>query len=243
MTADLHTLTGAYAVDALSDVERAEFDRHVTACPACRQEVRELRATAALLADAVAVQPPERLRTRVLADVTGTRQLSPRVLASRERGRLAKAWQTRVALIAAAASALAMVVLGLQTAVSERQRDIAHEQLSAVNSVLTAPDASSGKSSQNGGVTVVASRAQGKAVVLAGGLPALDSRHVYQVWLIGSDGASSAGLLQPDGPGRMRPLLADLPAGTEQVGITVEPAGGSRAPTTPATATISLDGH
>ncbi|WP_103337818.1 zf-HC2 domain-containing protein [Amycolatopsis sp. CA-126428] len=42
-TADLHTLTGAYAVNALSDLERAQFDRHLNECDACRLEVRELQ--------------------------------------------------------------------------------------------------------------------------------------------------------------------------------------------------------
>ena len=40
MSADLHTLTGAYAADALSDTEQLAFERHLTACPACAQEVR-----------------------------------------------------------------------------------------------------------------------------------------------------------------------------------------------------------
>ncbi|MYS19098.1 Putative zinc-finger, partial [Streptomyces sp. DvalAA-14] len=65
--ADLHTLTGAYAVGALPDREAAEFGRHLARCQACAQEVRELRETAARLALAVAEVPPAGLRTRVLA--------------------------------------------------------------------------------------------------------------------------------------------------------------------------------
>ena len=41
MSADLHTLTGAYAADALSGTERLAFERHLDDCPACAQEVRE----------------------------------------------------------------------------------------------------------------------------------------------------------------------------------------------------------
>ncbi|EOD68417.1 zf-HC2 domain-containing protein, partial [Amycolatopsis vancoresmycina] len=61
MTAELHTLTGAYALDAVSDVERAEFERHLGACAACRQEVAELRATGARLGVAASADPPPSL--------------------------------------------------------------------------------------------------------------------------------------------------------------------------------------
>ena len=39
---DLHKLTGAYAVDALDDIERARFEQHLAACEDCRAEVVEL---------------------------------------------------------------------------------------------------------------------------------------------------------------------------------------------------------
>ena len=40
---DIHALSGAYAVDALDDIERAQFERHLAECPACRSEVDSLR--------------------------------------------------------------------------------------------------------------------------------------------------------------------------------------------------------
>src|SRR5918997_984458 len=46
---DIHALSGAYAVDALDDVERAGFERHLTGCAACRAEVPSLREAAAAL--------------------------------------------------------------------------------------------------------------------------------------------------------------------------------------------------
>ena len=47
MSTDLHTLSGAYAVDALSDEEARLFDTHLEGCQACRDEVRELQDAAA----------------------------------------------------------------------------------------------------------------------------------------------------------------------------------------------------
>mgnify|MGYP001075161223 CR=1 FL=1 len=38
MSTDLHTLSGAYAIDALSEEEARQFDRHLEECPSCREE-------------------------------------------------------------------------------------------------------------------------------------------------------------------------------------------------------------
>ena len=77
MSADLHTLTGAYAAHALSDTERLAFERHLDACPACAREVRELEATSACLGAAVAAPPPPELWERIRAEALVTRQLPP----------------------------------------------------------------------------------------------------------------------------------------------------------------------
>jgi anti-sigma-K factor RskA len=84
---DMHVLTGSYVLDALSEAERAEFERHLQRCPSCESEVRGLRETAARLAIAKTVRPPAQLEERVLAATYRTRQLPP--LGS-ERFRLAR---------------------------------------------------------------------------------------------------------------------------------------------------------
>jgi anti-sigma-K factor RskA len=110
----------------------------------------------------------------------------------------------------------------------------------SVDSVLSAPDASAIQGTGQGSATLVVSRSRNQAVLLASGLPALDSGHAYQVWLIGTGGARSAGLMQPESPDRMRPMLAELAPGIDRIGITVEPAGGSGGPTNPAVSMIPL---
>ncbi|HEY1175361.1 MAG TPA: zf-HC2 domain-containing protein, partial [Phytomonospora sp.] len=52
MSDDVHTLVGAYALDALDDLDRARVERHLGRCPSCAGEAAELTATAARLADA-----------------------------------------------------------------------------------------------------------------------------------------------------------------------------------------------
>src|SRR2546423_672923 len=77
MRDDLHVLTGSYALDAVSEVEREEFERHLQHCPTCEAEVRGLRETAARLALACAMTPPARMERQVLAAAFPTRQLPP----------------------------------------------------------------------------------------------------------------------------------------------------------------------
>ncbi|MGH3167691.1 MAG: zf-HC2 domain-containing protein, partial [Trebonia sp.] len=52
---ELHLLTGAYAAAALTGAELAEFERHLTWCEPCAEEVRGLRETTARLGMATAI--------------------------------------------------------------------------------------------------------------------------------------------------------------------------------------------
>ncbi|MBK3637931.1 zf-HC2 domain-containing protein, partial [Streptomyces sp. MBT97] len=76
-TAELHSLTGAYALHALSDDEHEAFERHLAHCEPCAQESAELSATAARLGLAASATPLPVLRERVLRRITTVRQEAP----------------------------------------------------------------------------------------------------------------------------------------------------------------------
>ncbi|MFC4086215.1 anti-sigma factor, partial [Amycolatopsis samaneae] len=141
-------------------------------------------------------------------------------------------------------AAAGVTVLGVVTADTGQRLDTAQRQQTAISSVLTASDAVTIRNTTPGsvadGTTVVRSRGQGKLVMFATGFPAIDPAHAYQVWLIGPDGPHSAGLLPPSTTQRPEPMLAAIPPGADRVGITVEPAGGSTHPTSPAVAMLAL---
>ncbi len=219
---DLHVLAGSYVLDAVSDAEHEEFDRHLQHCPVCEAEVRGLRETAARLALARAVAPPARMEQRVLAATYRTRQLPP---LPRDQARAARKFPRRLAVLAAAASVAAAVALGVTELAAQHQLDRARE--TAIARVVTAPDArvETGRTSAGGSVTVVASAALREAVVSTTGMAALPSGRVYQVWVMSPSGARSAGLLHGTS------LLAAVVPG-DRIGITVEPAGGTARPTT-----------
>ena len=77
MSDDIHALSGAYAVDALDDVEREQFERHLAGCSACQAEVASLVAAATSLSSLSDVAPPPSLRAKVLQGITTVRPLPP----------------------------------------------------------------------------------------------------------------------------------------------------------------------
>ena len=249
MRGDLHVLTGSYVLDAISDTEREEFERHLQHCPACEAEVRGMRETAARLALACAVTPPARMEQQVLAATYRTRQLPPlsadrprRALSRRALPRRASsrsafprgAVTRRVAVLAAAASVAVAAALGITQLSAQHQLDQA--RATAIARVVTAPDAhvATARTSVGGSVTVVTSAALREAVVSASGMASLPSSRVYQVWVMSPSGARSAGLMHGSS------LLASAVRPGDRIGITVEPADGTARPTTTPVAVLPV---
>jgi anti-sigma-K factor RskA len=259
---ELHTLTGAYALDALDGAERDRFIRHLHRCQVCDNEVRGMRDTAARLGMAVAAVPPAYLRERVLAAAASTRQLPPETQPLPARGALLarwpiwsrparpagrsgparESWLPRPAALLAAAAAAVAIVLGVTQVVTQRELGHAQAQTQAVESVLSAPDAQlvMRRTSAGGWATVVVSPSQHALVLTTSGLPALSAAKVYEVWYMKPGDDRPAGLLSTSAPGRTTPLLADHLVAGDQIGVTVEPAGGTSRPTTAPILLMSL---
>jgi anti-sigma-K factor RskA len=111
--------------------------------------------------------------------------------------------------------------------------------------LLSAPDAlvASAATSAGGTATVVASRRAAAMVFTSVGLPALPPASVYELWFIGAGGARPAGLIPSAPPGTEEstpPVLASGLSGGDAIGVTVEPAGGSTAPTTSPIVVLTL---
>ena len=238
---ELHLLTGAYAVDALTGAELDEFEKHLHRCPSCAEEVRELRETAARLGLSTAIEPPSWMRRQVLTAASRTRQLPPsdgRLLnrdGPRRGDRLRRSLPRTVAGIAGVAMAAAIVVLAVLQVSTRDQLQRAQQASQQLAAVLTAPDARHLTSSTTAGgtVTAIISPHYREAVVTAANLPAPADAEVYQLWVMTPSGAArSAGLLSGGGAGVTAPLLAAGLQPGDRLGITVEPAGGTSQPTT-----------
>jgi anti-sigma factor RsiW len=242
MSADLHTLTGAYAACALSDTERVAFERHLGACPACDQEVRELTETAARLGAAAAAPPPAALRDRVMAEVGVTRQLPPVVGRAGRRRHPDRGRRRFPPLLAVAAAVLvAAVSLTVVDLRPQGRSGRGEAPVDLVAAVLAAPDARrvAAMAGGAGEAAVVVSRQRGRAVFLAAGLPPSPAARSYQLWVVGPSGPRPAGLVEAGG-GRVTRLLDGPVAGTEQVAMTVERRGGSARPTSEPVVVVDL---
>ncbi|MBA8823145.1 anti-sigma-K factor RskA [Saccharopolyspora lacisalsi] len=251
MSTDMATLTGAYAVDALTEIERARFERHLAACGDCAQEVRELRETVTRLGLAAETAPPEDLKRRVLAEVSRTGQSPPgggETGHRRQILRSASPWGMRLTAAAAVVGvALAATFGGLAWHSQQELAQARHrfEQVSessmAMARLMEAPDARVVVTSQNGmKATTVMSEQLHRAMFMSTGIEQPPAGHSYQLWFLGPFGATSAGLIQQDRAGRVEPLVAPMPKATTAMGVTLEPAGGSSEPTNDPMMTMSL---
>ena len=122
--------------------------------------------------------------------------------------------------------------------------DAARSADAEIAAVLSAADAriASAATSAGGTATVVASRRGGTVVFTSSGMPALPPSSVYELWFIGSAGVRPAGLVPtPDRAGAAAVLvLASGLSSDDAVGVTVEPAGGTSAPTTTPIVVLTL---
>jgi anti-sigma-K factor RskA len=227
MSIDLHTLSGAFALNALSTEEAAEFTTHLEQCPSCREEVRELQGVAARLGALEAAAPPTALKARILAAADQQPQLPPEVtpkVTSIETAR-SRRWAPRLASAAAAVVLIAAAVLGIAR---PWESDPSSTVAAPVSEVFKAPDAHTATvTTANGGRLRVATSAErGEMAVETRGLPKLEHR-TYQMWAVRNNRATSVGLIDDVKAGKVMPI----PAAGTTVAITVEPAGGSKHPT------------
>ena len=235
MSSDIHALSGAYAVDALDDIERAQFERHLAECETCQAEVLSLREATAMLAEAVQVEPPAGLRERVLAGIETVRPLPPLAPTAptgptATTGPATTERRTRRFPVLVAAAAVAAVLGVGGVLVAQPWEDETSQGVSLADRVRTAPDAQTWSQWMDGGgkVTLTRSEQMNKAVVTADGMPDLDDEQVYELWLQHDGVMVPAGVMEGES-GTM--VLEGDPATAQGAGITVEPAGGSDEPT------------
>jgi anti-sigma factor RsiW len=224
---EIHALSGAYAVDALDADERARFEEHLAACPACEAEVADLQQATALMSEITQAEPPPALRESVLAGIKSVRPLPPEIPVATNVRKL----PIRRRLTALVAAAALLGVAGAGTVIWQ-QATTSDQTLSVADRVLQAADAKRVNVELPGGVraSVIRSVSEGKAVLVTHDMPAPPSGRVYELWL-----QTTAGKMVPAGtmgkPGSRPVVLEGDATNATAVGITVEPEGGSDSPT------------
>lgn len=231
MSEQPHLDTGARALGALPADEVGEFDAHLASCPSCTQEYQEFAETVALLGAAVAEEPPDSLHRSVMRLIDITPQTPPAASPAATTGatadtRAARRWYRRPpTLLAAAVVALLLVTGAILVAVRGGDTPLTAQQC-----VNQAADARVIVPSVGAGGSVRFAPSCGAAVVMTPKMAALSVGHDYQLWVMAGNSATSAGLV----PASSTPsgVVVPVAASDTAVGVSVEPTGGSKAPTT-----------
>jgi anti-sigma-K factor RskA len=260
--ARLHSLVGAYVMDAVSAADRASFERHLLTCEQCQADARGLQETAARLAAAASVPPRPELREQTMQAAERIRQLPPLVDGQQGRQRVghrwARSWQRYVpslgldarpwlAMVAAGAAVILAVtatVFGLQMASMQNRLTADGQRDAAIASILGAPDRTTltAHVSTGGRATVVMSHRADALVFIASGLARLPASKAYELWLMGPAGDSPAGMLPPGRHGMTGPMVVDRLTRGDHLAMTVEPAAGALRPTSAPVVMVRL-GH
>jgi anti-sigma-K factor RskA len=144
-------------------------------------------------------------------------------------------WFQRPAVIAtSAAAAVALFFGGLLVGQAIDSNRFEQEQATALAEINAAADAQRASTVTSDGqpATLVWSGELGLSALLIEDLPPLPAGKDYQLWYMNEGGAFSAGTFDSSGEGTVWRVLEGTMKAGDQVGVTVEPDGGSDEPTT-----------
>ncbi len=244
---------GAHALHALLPEEAQALDAFLAAHPDAQTDFAATEEAVTMLSYLVEpVPPPPYLRTRVLAQVyadavgmdtinavngpersASFRPVAPVALqVARERRERRLLWaQTAVAAV------FLMVAIGfgswvsvLRNDVQSRDRVIAQQQQQIAQTGPGSAVAGTRPDIPARGELLRLSSTQ-SAVLTIKGLPPLTQGKVYQVWFINGSIPAGAALFTPEADGSWRGVVSGDVTRAQAIAISVEPAGGSPAPT------------
>jgi anti-sigma-K factor RskA len=211
----IHDLAAAYALDALDESERREFEEHLAGCEPCSEELEGLRDAATALAYVPeGPVPPPALRERLLDRVHEER--APNVVPLRRRIAL-PAVATFAVAAAAAAVVLGLWASSLSSSLDQKRAALkivadqaaTHVALGTANQVFVAPD--------------------GEAALVSS-LSRAPRGKTYEIWVLAGGNPQPAGLFVQGRRGAPVMLARRVTKGA-QIGLSLERAGGAIHPT------------
>ena len=235
-----------YALGALPEAEALEIAAHIAECPECAREYQELRGAANLVAsgaETAEFAPNElqsqRMKNAIMREVRASLQpATPKAEPS------ALPVVPRVPWLAYLAAAACLTVAFLSTSQlsavrTQHERDVKQvAQLRAQLDRQQRTEAILAAALQPGadrfpvGLGLVA-RSNGRIILAMQHMPAPPKGKVYQAWTLrrGAKGVAPSITFTPDASGTLVVELPGPAAGLAAVAVSVEPEGGSTAPT------------
>ncbi|TFD48323.1 hypothetical protein E3T55_13685 [Cryobacterium frigoriphilum] len=145
----------------------------------------------------------------------------------------ARWFQRPARLLVAASAAVALFIGGTVIGGALNDNQFGDQQAASLAQINAAPDSQRASTTTGDGqeATLVWSNTLGISAVLVDGLPALPADQDYQLWYINAEGPLPAGTFDSTGEGTVWRVLDGTMHAGDSVGMTVEPNGGSDAPT------------
>lgn len=233
---ELATLAPLGVLDAAD--RRGLADHLRGGCAECRATMEASSRTVAELAAALTpVQPSPAHRARVLASCHATPSLPKergKQRPRRARGRRLAPWRLAAALAVAMPSVFVGAEIQHARHEAERERLLSLVETVAAASaraVVLGPGSGSPRAHARGFLDPESRR----IVLFVHGLPPPPRSHSYQLWALAGERPSSAGTFLTSGAGAARhaALAAVALDPATRLAVTLEPAGGSEAPTGP----------
>lgn len=243
---EVASLSGAYALHALSEEEANLVEAQLAESEEMRNEVTELTDTAVLLGLATRpIAPPAALKASIMAQLASTPQLPREVepetsvdvrrFSGTAEAKAQSRWFAKpITALVGMAAAVALIAGGVVTANTIADNTFQQAQADQLAAINAADDSQRqvAKVPTGGTVTLMWSGKLASSALIADDLEPLPSDSVYQLWYIDESGARSAGVFTVDDDGSTWQVLDGEMAVGDTVGVTVEPAGGSDSPTT-----------
>jgi anti-sigma-K factor RskA len=237
-------LIDAYVLGALPEEERRSFENYLAAHPERQAEIDELGAVAGLLAFSPQEQePPPELRRKVMEVVEA--EAEPRRV--RGRSTFAKVGDY-LSVRSLALGAAALLVIGLlswnvllqsqvevlQGRVQDAQgrvQDLQAQVENARDQRQQSPTVElEGSWADQGANAKVVSIQENQVILVARNMPSVPEDQTCQIWVISDDVPKPSGLFQPDRNITAAPITNSI-TNADVIAVTVEPAGGSKKPT------------
>jgi len=224
---DYKEMIPAHALAALDAGDERALNEHLAGCAECRRDMAEWEETAAKLAlSAKPMEPSPQVREKILNKIRAEKSPSKVLPFPSPRRTI---WGAIAAVLLFGALLVSVIVLWQQNRELRRQNQFAE--------LLTAPGSRiaelSGTNEAPGSTAKLAYDKNGRAFLIANGLPQAPEGKEYQLWYIVDNKPLPGKTFATDnsGHGRLEDQVPEAARQSAIFAITLEPAGGVRTPT------------
>ncbi|HEV2836156.1 MAG TPA: anti-sigma factor [Pyrinomonadaceae bacterium] len=231
---DYKEMIPAHALSALDASDERALNEHLATCAECRRDVAEWEATAASLALSVKpMEPSPRVRERILTQIRSDKSVSnvvPFPGAQRNLWNSLGSLGSIAAIILFAALIISVVALWQQNR-SLRQQNEFYQLLTEPGSRVAEL---AGTAEATSATAKLAYNKNGRAILIANGLPRAPQGKQYQLWfIVGNKPPLPGKSFSPDdtGSSTTQDQVPETARNSAVFAVTLEPAGGVNSPT------------